>query len=241
MPRLQHTRLLVSRYPSPAAPTIHSGGVSVTELPGEGAHATEFRDDMFGLGHDSVLRFSRKIVNVETVSGNGQRVSRKELLPMHVTEKLRDLRTRAGLSMNACAKALGFKGPSSYQRYESPELFKDEYLPLEIVRKLAPLFAEHGIPKEDLLALAGLPDIAEMAQSGQEASVPLDRLRMVVKALAEYRSEERLSFTPSEEAEMIVSFCRWFGGEIAAGRQTEPISIESAKSLLRLLDSRRAH
>lgn len=160
---------------------------------------------------------------------------------MHVTEKLRDLRTRAGLSMNACAKALGFKGPSSYQRYESPDLFKDEHLPLEIVRKLAPLFAERGIPKEETLALAGLPDIAQLAQSGQEAAVPLERLWTVVKALAEYRNEEHLSFTPDEEAEMIVSFCRWYGGEIASGRQVEPISIENAKSLLRLLDSRRAH
>ena len=160
---------------------------------------------------------------------------------MHVTEKLRDLRARAGLSMNACAKALGFKGPSSYQRYENPDLFKDEYLPLEIVRKLAPLFAEHGVPKEELLALAGLPDITDLALSGQEAAVPLERLGIVIKALAEYRNEERLSFTPDEESEMVVSFCRWYGGEVASGRQTEPISLDNAKSLLRLLDSRRAH
>jgi transcriptional regulator with XRE-family HTH domain len=160
---------------------------------------------------------------------------------MHVTEKLRNLRTRAGLSMNACAKALGFKGPSSYQRYENPDLFKDEFLPLELVRKLVPLFAENGIPKGELIALTGLSDVTEIAQSSQEAAVPLDRLGVVVKALAEYRNDERLTFTPDEEAEMVVSFCRWYGTEIAAGRQTEPITVDGAKSLLRLLDSRRAH
>ena len=160
---------------------------------------------------------------------------------MHVTEKLRDLRARAGLSMNACAKALGFKGPSSYQRYESPDLFKDEYLPLEIVRKLVPLFSERGIPKEELLALAGLPEIAEIAQPRHEVAVPLERLGAIVKALAEYRNEERILFTPDEEAEMVISLCRWFGGEIASGREAEPISIKRVKPLIRLLDSRRPH
>lgn len=160
---------------------------------------------------------------------------------MHVTAKLRELRKRAKMSMDAAAKALGFKGPSSYQRYENPDLFKDEFLPLDVARKLAPAFAERGVPVYETLALAGLPASSDLAADPNAVRVPLETLRVVVQGLAEYRVEEDLALSPAEESDMVASFCRWFSQEVAAGRQDEPLTVERTKSLLRLLDIRRLH
>lgn len=45
-----------------------------------------------------------------------------------VTETLKALRERAGLSMAEMAKLLGYKGASSYQRYEDSETYNEGYL-----------------------------------------------------------------------------------------------------------------
>jgi hypothetical protein len=58
-----------------------------------------------------------------------------------VTERLKALRMRAGVSMAEAAAALGRKTPSGYQHYEDPKKFIKQWLPREIVEKLAPLFA----------------------------------------------------------------------------------------------------
>ena len=67
--------------------------------------------------------------------------------------RLKLLRQRAGLSMNAVSKALGWT-LTRYQHYE--DRYRRAYLPLEHTRALADIFAKHGVPAADVLALAGL-------------------------------------------------------------------------------------
>lgn len=50
-----------------------------------------------------------------------------------ITSAVRSLRERAGLSMAAIARTMGFKGASSYQRYENPALYAGGYLPRDWV------------------------------------------------------------------------------------------------------------
>lgn len=155
---------------------------------------------------------------------------------MHVTERLRELRLRAGLSMGAAAKALGLKGPSSYQRYENADLFKDELLPLDIAKKLAIAFAATGkVSKEETLALCGLTDAINDVALGSDGAVPLSIVETAVRAFAEFRQEDGVSVTPDEEGEMVSKFCSWYFTEAAAGRKPKTMSAEDAKSLFRLL------
>lgn len=56
------------------------------------------------------------------------------------------------------AKAVGFRGASSYQRYEDAELFRKPYLPLDLAEKLARILAGRGVPPitaAEVMALAG--------------------------------------------------------------------------------------
>ena len=76
----------------------------------------------------------------------------------HVTQRLKSLRTRAGMSMADVAKALGLRGPSSYQRYEDEALTKDDSIPFKVVKKLLPILVGKGSPpvmEIEVLALAG--------------------------------------------------------------------------------------
>ncbi|MBO6510142.1 MAG: hypothetical protein JJ979_16965, partial [Roseibium sp.] len=63
-----------------------------------------------------------------------------------MTSRLKALRLRAELPMAAIAKAFGLKGRSGYQRYENPETFTKDDLPLNLVRKLLPLMVGKGDP-----------------------------------------------------------------------------------------------
>jgi transcriptional regulator with XRE-family HTH domain len=76
----------------------------------------------------------------------------------HVTSRLRELRERAGVSMQTLAKLMGKRGASSYQRYENPALFKKDYLPIGIADALADALAGKGNPpvtRAEVFALAG--------------------------------------------------------------------------------------
>ncbi len=75
-----------------------------------------------------------------------------------VSEKLRLLRIKAGLSMREVAEAL--KRPvTTYSNYEN--VYKKGFLPVEFVQKILPLFTSKGISKSQMLALAGVNDISE--------------------------------------------------------------------------------
>ena len=68
--------------------------------------------------------------------------------------KLKQLRQRAGLSIRDVAHALGMEHGSSYQHYE--DRFRKPHLPLDLMRKLAPILAKGGVEAPELLALAGV-------------------------------------------------------------------------------------
>jgi len=74
-----------------------------------------------------------------------------------ITQRLKDLRERADVSMEELAKAVGYAGASSYQRYEDPALFTKPYLPLELVMAIAPVLTGRGDPPvtaDEVYALA---------------------------------------------------------------------------------------
>ncbi len=66
--------------------------------------------------------------------------------------RLKLLRERAGLSMRAVSEALGWT-LTRYQHYE--DRYRRNYLPFELARQLADLFASRGVPAEEVLVLAG--------------------------------------------------------------------------------------
>ena len=78
-----------------------------------------------------------------------------------VTERLKALRMRAGVTMAEAAKAIGRKTPSGYQHYEDPKKFLRPYLPREIIEDLLPLFVgraadgETPVTADEVLGLGG--------------------------------------------------------------------------------------
>jgi phage repressor protein C with HTH and peptisase S24 domain len=66
--------------------------------------------------------------------------------------RLKTLREHAGLSMRAVSEALGWT-LTRYQHYE--DRYRRNYLPYELARQLADLFASRGVPAEEVLVLAG--------------------------------------------------------------------------------------
>ncbi|RKQ70151.1 LexA family transcriptional regulator [Oceanibaculum indicum] len=75
-----------------------------------------------------------------------------------VSERLKELRERAGLSMAAMSKALGYRFPSGYQRYEDPSAYKKSYLPPEMVQTLTVLLPGKGEPpitRDEVIELGG--------------------------------------------------------------------------------------
>ncbi|KQV83272.1 S24 family peptidase [Rhizobium sp. Root1220] len=63
-----------------------------------------------------------------------------------VTTKVRALRERAELSMDAFALAMGYSRASSIQRYEDPALYKKEFLAPELVLKMIKALVGKGEP-----------------------------------------------------------------------------------------------
>lgn len=80
-----------------------------------------------------------------------------------ITTRLKGLRRRSGLSMASIAKACGYRGASSYQRYEDEDVFKKDVLPLHLVMKLLSLLPGKGAPpiaREEVLMLGGLDNLS---------------------------------------------------------------------------------
>ena len=67
--------------------------------------------------------------------------------------RLKILRERSGLSMRAVSEALGWT-LTRYQHYE--DRYRRNYLPLDFARSIADIFAPHGVPAAEVMALAGL-------------------------------------------------------------------------------------
>jgi hypothetical protein len=76
-----------------------------------------------------------------------------------IPKRLNELWKRSGYrSVTEIAKAGGWKGRSSIQRYFSAEEFKSEWLSLPVARQFVKAFKDRGKPpitEEEVLALAG--------------------------------------------------------------------------------------
>lgn len=96
-----------------------------------------------------------------------------ETRELPVTDRLKALRERAGLSMDRLAHACGYRGASSYQRYENTAMYGKPWLPLPLVTRLADALTGLGEPpiaRGEILALAGIREAgagsAAMSASG---------------------------------------------------------------------------
>ncbi|MSO64415.1 MAG: hypothetical protein EXQ85_01200 [Alphaproteobacteria bacterium] len=97
-----------------------------------------------------------------------------------VGQRLRALRLRAGFSMNALSKAIGYRGVAGYQRYESPE-FTKEFIPVGLVHRMLGGVVGRGSPPvtpTEVLALAGLSHLG--APSEPVFDVPIVSWRHAV-------------------------------------------------------------
>lgn len=72
-----------------------------------------------------------------------------------IAAQLKTIRERSGLSIRAMAHLVG-KSASGYSHYESPDRFKDDILPMREAQTFADALAIHGIPREEVMELAGI-------------------------------------------------------------------------------------
>ena len=111
---------------------------------------------------------------------------------------LKALRTRAQVSAEDCAKALGYKGPTSYLRYENDKSFDGNPIPATVVMGIIPLLVGKGSPPvrmDELLSISELKGVERLLVSVQTRSVmPSAResgefLRNVPQLMVKYRLE----------------------------------------------------
>jgi SOS-response transcriptional repressor LexA len=89
-----------------------------------------------------------------------------------VARKLKQLRTKAGLSIREVAHALGMEHGSSYQHYE--DRFRKPHLPLDFVQRLIPIFEKGGVTGSEVYALAGVD--AAQRPLGDEPMLHIEEL-----------------------------------------------------------------
>jgi hypothetical protein len=68
-------------------------------------------------------------------------------------------------------------GPSTYAVYENANLYKKPHLPIDLARKLAAIFADHGIEPAEVMKLAGLVG-EEVAPKLPPSKLPARRFNM---------------------------------------------------------------
>lgn len=81
---------------------------------------------------------------------------------MDVTTELRRLRERADISMEKMAIEMGYKGASSYQRYENATEFTKSYFSKGFIEKLLKVLVGKGSPpieEAEIYRLSGYPEI----------------------------------------------------------------------------------
>ena len=93
---------------------------------------------------------------ISTQTACGDSAQNAEMEPK-VSERLREMRDRAGFTVRGMADALGKPG-STYASYER-ESYKQPVIPVQLARALAPLLVDRGEPRitlEEVMALAGV-------------------------------------------------------------------------------------
>jgi SOS-response transcriptional repressor LexA len=123
--------------------------------------------------------------------------------------RLKILRERSGHSMRAVAEALGWT-LTRYQHYE--DRYRRNYLPLELARSLADIFAARGVPAAEVMALAGLemsvPETAPAPAPGPFLPRPIEAPVMPLRDLpvmgAVKGGAEGFYFNEGEAKEIVV-------------------------------------
>lgn len=101
--------------------------------------------------------------------------------PEPVTERFRQLRERAGLSMDDLAKGMGFARASSIQRYENKDEYRKEFISPDLAARMSKVIVGRGTPPIEASEVWALtrpngslissfdPDSFEEANEGGEA------------------------------------------------------------------------
>ncbi len=77
----------------------------------------------------------------------------------NVSTRLRELRKQAKPRITVRALAAELDLPlGTYSFYESPTKYKKPALPLDLTRRIAAIFARHGVDPNEVMKLAGLSD-----------------------------------------------------------------------------------
>lgn len=112
-------------------------------------------------------------VNVEGVRPITLEVSAMDDSAESITGRVRALRKRTGLSMASFARALGYKGASSVQRYENPVEYSGGYLPRDLVSLMEKALVRKGTPpisRDEVWELAG-PEFSAAQAEPSNASI----------------------------------------------------------------------
>lgn len=151
---------------------------------------------------------------------------------MHVSERLRQLRERAGLSKTELARALGYKHLGAYH-FEDPGR-KADFLPVPKVVRLIEIMRPHGIGAAEIMELAGFPPhILNEDQEPPPSALNADYVRVIVTALAEHIKEAGISISPEAQADIVVKLCSIYQSEVETGHEAPELDVARAKSLLR--------
>lgn len=126
--------------------------------------------------HCPDVRSQRTLVNGENVRGI---CDPRGMADTTVGEKLAALRARSEMTMDDVAKALGLSGRSSVQRFFAPHL---DTLSVDDALRLADVFAGKGQPpieRREVLIIAGIDNLVEVAPNPALAPRYLDLPRDV--------------------------------------------------------------
>ena len=107
--------------------------------------------------------------------------------PTEVTAALKALRERAHVTMADLARQAGYKGASSYQRYENPDLYNKPHLPPNLVLRLTDILVDRGEPPvtiDEVMALGPWPIPGQGRAAGRRLrSVKRQRGTHIMKAI----------------------------------------------------------
>ncbi|MBT3767322.1 MAG: helix-turn-helix transcriptional regulator [Rhodospirillaceae bacterium] len=144
-----------------------------------------------------------------------------------VAQRLKEIRSRSGLSVRKLADALGIPA-SSYQHYEGKKYTK-RYLDTGLCSDLAEIFKTKGIDPAEVMALAGfqgggweqnnrgfsdsggserspgfeVSGTSNALESEATVGVDVDKLQAVAQAVEELTDEMELPIDPARKGKMI--------------------------------------
>lgn len=151
---------------------------------------------------------------------------------MHVSERLKQLRERAGMSKTELAKALGYKYLGGYH-FEDPDR-KADFLPVPTVVRLIEIMKPYGIPAGEILELAGFPnDVLRSIDDTPPDTLNADYVRLTVSAVQEFLIEGGISMGADAMGDIVVKFCSVYQSEVEHGREHKNLTKDKVKSILR--------